>query len=87
LSWINLSRLEKNQWRPDLAALQALFIPTLLAENEPEIIACFLKLARSARQEDAPVPAIAPYKGLLFFDESNAPILRVRQQQYVEGLQ
>src|SRR5512133_2649262 len=65
-----ITRLEKNQRRPDIAALKALFIPALHIENEPELLARFLELAQSARQEDAPTPGIAPYKGLLFFDES-----------------
>jgi WD40 repeat protein/transcriptional regulator with XRE-family HTH domain len=67
-----ISRLEKNQRRPNLSALKALFIPALHLENEPEFIARFLELAQSARQEDAPAPGIAPYKGLLFFDEPDA---------------
>src|SRR5512141_962863 len=63
-----ITRLEKNYRRPDLAAVKALFIPALHIENEPELIARFLELAQSARQEDAPSPGIAPYKGLLFFE-------------------
>jgi WD40 repeat protein/transcriptional regulator with XRE-family HTH domain len=74
-----IGRLEKNQRRPDLTALQALFIPALQIENEPEMIAYFLELARSARQEDAPVPGIAPYKGLLFFDVSDAELFFGRE--------
>ena len=64
-----ISRLEKNQRRPNLGALKALFIPALHIENAPELVARFLELAQSARQEDAPAPGIAPYKGLLFFGE------------------
>src|SRR6186713_2146222 len=67
-----IGRLEKNQRRPDLTALKALFMAALHIENEPELVARFLELAQSARQEDAPVPGIAPYRGLLFFDESDA---------------
>jgi WD40 repeat protein/transcriptional regulator with XRE-family HTH domain len=67
-----IGRLEKNQRRPDITALKALFIPALHIENEPELIARFLELAQSARQEDAPAAGIAPYKGLLFFDEADA---------------
>jgi transcriptional regulator with XRE-family HTH domain len=59
-----IGRLEKNQRRPDLTALKALFIPALHLEDEPELIARFLELAQSIRQEDAPAPGIAPYKGL-----------------------
>jgi WD40 repeat protein/transcriptional regulator with XRE-family HTH domain/energy-coupling factor transporter ATP-binding protein EcfA2 len=74
-----ISRLEKNQRRPNLSALKALFIPALHIENEPELVARFLELAQSARQEDAPAPGIAPYKGLLFFDESDANLFFGRE--------
>src|SRR5215207_7662469 len=74
-----ISRLEKNQRRPNLSALKALFIPALHIENEPELVARFLELAQSARQEDAPAPGIAPYKGLLFFDESDAELFFGRE--------
>src|SRR6266545_4263954 len=58
-----ISRLEQNQRTPDITALKALFIPALHIENEPAIIERFLKLAKAARQEDAPAPGFAPYKG------------------------
>jgi transcriptional regulator with XRE-family HTH domain len=58
-----IGRLEKNQRRPDLTALKALFVPALHLENEPELITRFLELAQSARQEEAPTPGLAPYKG------------------------
>ena len=67
-----IGRLEKNQRRPDLTALKALFVPALHLENEPELVTHFLELAESARQEDAPAPGLAPYKGLLFFDKSDS---------------
>lgn len=66
-----IGRLENNQRRPDLTALKALFIPALHIEDEPELVARFLELAQSARQEDAPAEGIPPYRGLLFFDELN----------------
>src|ERR671919_1663546 len=66
-----IGRLEKNQRRPDLTALKALFIPALNLENDPELMARFLELAQSARQAEAPVQGMPPYKGLLFFDESD----------------
>jgi len=69
-----IGRLEKNQRRPDLTALKALFIPALEIENEPELIARFLELAQSSRQEEAPAPGLTPYKGLLFFDESDSEL-------------
>src|SRR5687768_9933710 len=74
-----ISRLEKNQRRPDLAALKALFIPALHLEDDPELMARFFDLATSARQEDAPAPGLAPYKGLLFFNEEDAELFFGRE--------
>jgi WD40 repeat protein/transcriptional regulator with XRE-family HTH domain len=74
-----IGRLEKNQRRPDLTALKALFIPALHLEDDPELMARFLDLAHSARQEDTPAPGTAPYKGLLFFDESDAELFFGRE--------
>ena len=74
-----ISRLEQNQRLPDLAALKALFIPALHLENEPELTTRFLQLAQSARQEDAPIAGIPPYKGLLFFDEADASLFFGRE--------
>src|SRR6266508_2315051 len=74
-----IGKLEKNQRRPDLTALKALFIPALHFEDESELIARFLELAQSARQEDAPTPGFAPYKGLLFFDEADADLFFGRE--------
>jgi len=74
-----IGKLEKNQRRPDLTALKALFIPALHIDDEPELIARFLELAQSARQEDAPTPGFAPYKGLLFFDEVDAELFFGRE--------
>lgn len=67
-----ISRLEKNQRRPDLTALQALFLPALDIESQPALAARLLELAQSTREEVAPAPGVAPYKGLLFFDEPDA---------------
>lgn len=74
-----ISRLEQNQRLPDITALKALFIPALHLENEPELAARFLYLAKSARLEDAPAPGIAPYKGLLFFDQADADLFFGRE--------
>src|SRR5512138_2303893 len=74
-----IGRLEKNQRRPDLTALKALFLPALHLENEPELVKRFLELGESARQEDAPAPGVAPYKGLLFFDESDTDLFFGRE--------
>ena len=74
-----ISRLEKNQRRPDLTALKALFIPALHIEDEPQFSTRFLELAQSARQEHGPAPGMAPYKGLLFFDEWDAELFFGRE--------
>src|SRR5512138_3723630 len=74
-----ITRLEKNYRRPDLAAVKALFVPALHIENEPELIARFLELAQSAHQEEAPLQGIPPYKGLLFFDEADADLFFGRE--------
>ena len=74
-----ITRLEKNQRRPDPIAVKALFVPALHIENEPEWLARLLELAQSSRQEDVPVPGFAPYKGLLFFDEVDADLFFGRE--------
>src|SRR5262245_19242385 len=74
-----ITRLEKNQRLPDLTAIKALFIPALHLESEPQLTARFLELAESARQEDAPAPGLPPYKGLLFFDESDSELFFGRE--------
>jgi WD40 repeat protein/transcriptional regulator with XRE-family HTH domain len=74
-----IGRLEKNQRRPDLTALNALFIPALHLDHDPKLCARFMELAHSARQEDTPTPGIAPYKGLLFFDESDSELFFGRE--------
>jgi WD40 repeat protein/transcriptional regulator with XRE-family HTH domain len=74
-----ISRLEKNQRLPDLTALKALFIPALHLDDDPQLAERFLELARSARQDDAPAPGFAPYKGLLYFDESDSELFFGRE--------
>jgi len=76
-----IGRLENNQRRPDLNTLKALFIPALHIEDDPELIARFLELAQNARQDDAPAIGVPPYRGLLFFDESNAELFFGREIQ------
>jgi predicted ATPase/transcriptional regulator with XRE-family HTH domain len=44
-----ISRLENNQRPPDRASLLALFVPALQLEDEPEVMACLLKLAEKTR--------------------------------------
>ncbi len=74
-----ISRLERNQRLPDLTSIQALFIPALNLEQDPQLAERFLELAQTARQEDAPVPGIAPYKGLLYFDEQDSELFFGRE--------
>ena len=74
-----ISRLEQNQRLPDMTALKALFLPALHLLYEPEFSARLLQLAQSARLEDAPAPGIAPYKGLLFFDQADSDLFFGRE--------
>jgi WD40 repeat protein/transcriptional regulator with XRE-family HTH domain/energy-coupling factor transporter ATP-binding protein EcfA2 len=74
-----ISRLEQNQRLPDLTALKALFIPALHLEGEPEVTARLIELADSAHQEDAPMPGLPPYRGLLYFDESESHLFFGRE--------
>ena len=74
-----ISRLEQNQRLPDLATVKALFLPALHIQDEPEIAVRLLELAQSSRQEDAPAPGLPPYKGLLYFDESDSDLFFGRE--------
>src|SRR5512139_2652810 len=74
-----ISRLEQNQRLPDLSAVKALFIPALYLQDEPQMARRLLELAQSARQEEGPAPGIAPYKGLLFFDEADSDLFFGRE--------
>ena len=74
-----ISRLEQNQRLPDLAAVKALFIPALGLQDTPETAARLIELAQSARQEDSPAPGLPPYKGLLYFDQSDSDLFFGRE--------
>ena len=74
-----IGKLEKNQRRPDITALKALFIPALHLDHDPDLVERFMELAQSARQEDAPATGVAPYKGLLFFDEADSDLFFGRE--------
>ena len=67
-----ISRLEQNERLPDLATLTARFIPALHAEDQSDVAARLLELAAAVRREDAPAAGLPPYKGLYYFDESDA---------------
>jgi WD40 repeat protein/transcriptional regulator with XRE-family HTH domain len=74
-----IGRLEQNQRKPDLTTVKALFIPALHLEDDPDFTTRLLELAQTARQEDAPAAGVAPYKGLLFFDEADADLFFGRE--------
>ncbi|HET6822477.1 MAG TPA: helix-turn-helix domain-containing protein [Anaerolineales bacterium] len=57
-----ISRLEQNQRVPDAATLQALFVPALHLEHEPQWVERLLELAKQARRGelDAPTTTVTP---------------------------
>ena len=65
-STAQISRLEQNQRPPNPSALLALFVPALGLEEQPELAARLLELARQARGEQArdrlglPTPSAMP---------------------------
>ena len=75
-----ISRLEQNERLPDLATLTARFIPALYAEDQPEVATRLLELAAAVRREDAPAAGLPPYKGLYYFDESDAELFFGRDE-------
>jgi WD40 repeat protein/transcriptional regulator with XRE-family HTH domain len=75
-----ISRLEQNERLPDLATLTARFIPALHAEDRPDVTARLLELAAAVRREDAPAAGLPPYKGLYYFDESDAELFFGREE-------
>ena len=75
-----ISRLEQNLRLPDIPTVQARFVPALGIENEPRTIARLMDLAANVRREDAPGPGLCPYKGLAYFDESDADLFAGREE-------
>src|SRR5512145_2912639 len=67
-----ISRLEQNLRLPDIPTIEARFIPALGLEDAPKVVARLLDLAANMRREDAPVAGFCPYKGLNYFDETDA---------------
>ena len=55
-----ISRFENNHRPPDLATLQARFVPALQLEAEPGTVARLLALAALARGEPSPAPRAGP---------------------------
>ena len=74
-----ISRLEQNERLPDLATISARFLPVLMLEDQPEVARRLLELASAVRREDAPASGLPPYKGLFYFDESDAEIFFGRE--------
>jgi WD40 repeat protein/transcriptional regulator with XRE-family HTH domain len=74
-----ISRLEQNERMPDLATLTARFLPALHIEDQPEVAERLLELAATMRREDAPAVGLSPYKGLQYFDETDAELFFGRE--------
>ena len=74
-----ISRLEQNERMPDLATLTARFLPALHIEDQPEAARRLLELAATVRREDAPAVGLPPYKGLQYFEETDAELFFGRE--------
>src|SRR5512142_351663 len=74
-----VSRLEQNERLPDIPTIEARFVSALGIEDEPNVVARLLDLAANVRREDAPAPGSSPYKGLSYFDESDADLFVGRE--------
>jgi WD40 repeat protein/transcriptional regulator with XRE-family HTH domain len=74
-----ISRLEQNLRLPDLPTIEARFVPALYLEHEPEAVTRLLELAANVRREDAPALGLCPYKGLNYFDETDADLFVGRE--------
>src|ERR1041384_5019169 len=75
-----ISRLEQNERLPDIPTIEARFISELDLEEEPKAVARLLDLAANVRREDAPSLGLCPYKGLNYFDESDADLFVGREE-------
>jgi len=78
-SHAQISRLEQNLRMPDIPTIEARFVPALDLEHEPKVVARLLELAANIRREDAPGLGLCPYKGLNYFDESDADLFVGRE--------
>ncbi|HMD81844.1 MAG TPA: helix-turn-helix domain-containing protein, partial [Anaerolineales bacterium] len=78
-SHAQISRLEQNLRMPDIPTIEARFVPALGLEDEPKVVARLLDLAANVRREDAPGLGLCPYKGLSYFDESDADLFVGRE--------
>jgi WD40 repeat protein/transcriptional regulator with XRE-family HTH domain len=78
-SHTQISRLEQNLRLPDISTIESGFVFALGIEDEPKVVARLLELAANVRREDAPSPGLCPYKGLNFYDESDAELFVGRE--------
>src|SRR5215216_1827847 len=78
-SHAQISRLEQNLRLPDIPTIEARFVPALGLEHEPNIAMRLLDLAANVRREDTPGLGLCPYKGLNYFDESDADLFVGRE--------
>jgi len=78
-SHTQISRLEQNLRLPDIPTIESNFVYALGIEDEPKAVARLLELAANVRREDAPAPGLCPYKGLNFYDESDADLFVGRE--------
>ena len=76
----HISRLEQNERLPDLATVTARFLPALYIDDQREVAERLLELAALVRREDAPAVGLPPYKGLHFFDETDAELFFGRER-------
>lgn len=74
-----ISRLEQNLRLPDIPTIEARFIAPLGLEDEPVAFARLIELAATVRREDAPASGLCPYKGLDYFDETDADLFVGRE--------
>ena len=75
-----ISRLEQNLRLPDIPTIEARFVSALGLEDEPRAVARLLDLAANVRREDAPGLRLCPYKGLNYFDETDADLFVGREE-------
>lgn len=78
-SHAQISRLEQNLRLPDIPTIEARFVSALGIKDEPKVVARLLELAGNVRREDAPGLGLCPYKGLNYFDESDADLFVGRE--------
>jgi transcriptional regulator with XRE-family HTH domain len=74
-----ISRLEQNLRLPDIPTIEARFVPALGVEDDHKAVARLLDLAANVRREDAPGLGLCPYKGLNYFEESDADLFVGRE--------